>query len=322
MTTTPRTLGPPWFERAIAAPYRERSVEVEGCRVHYLAWGDPAKPSLLLVHGGAAHAHWWSFLAPLLCDQYYVVAPDLSGHGDSGRRDGYSMSLWARELVEVAAHADFVGLPVLVGHSMGGLASIAAASLHGDRLAGAIIVDSPVRRPDPESDEGHRGRSFRNPKTYATLEQALSRFRLVPEQPCENEFVVDYIARHSLVEVPGGFTWKFDPRIFTHRDWKSLQPYLETVRCRVALLRGEYSLVVPPETGAFMYELLDRNAPLVEIPEAHHHLILDQPLAFIAALRALLADWEHSVPRRSRRATPARAAAPASSATTPDRAEE
>ena len=63
-------------------------------------------------------------------------------------------------------------------------------------------------------------------------------------------------------------------------------------------MRGEFSAIVPPETGEYMYELLNRNSPLVEIPQAHHHLMLDQPLAFIAALRALLADWEHSVPRR------------------------
>ncbi len=65
------------------------------------------------------------------------------------------------------------------------------------------------------------------------------------------------------------------------------------------LLRGERSVVVPPETGEYMYGLLNRSAPLVEIPEAHHHLILDQPLAFVSAVRALLADWEHSVPRRT-----------------------
>jgi pimeloyl-ACP methyl ester carboxylesterase len=65
------------------------------------------------------------------------------------------------------------------------------------------------------------------------------------------------------------------------------------------LLRGELSKIVPPETGQYMYELLNRNAPLVEIPQALHHLILDKPLAFISALRALLADWEeHSIPRR------------------------
>jgi hypothetical protein len=46
--------------------------------------------------------------------------------------------------------------------------------------------------------------------------------------------------------------------------------------------------------------LLDRNAPLVTIPQAYHHLLLDQPLAFISAIRALLTDWEHSTPHVKR----------------------
>jgi pimeloyl-ACP methyl ester carboxylesterase len=86
--------------------------------------------------------------------------------------------------------------------------------------------------------------------------------------------------------------------VFVRMSNDLMSDYLSSVRCRIALMRGEHSKVVPPETGEYMFELLDRNAPLVEIPEAHHHLILDQPLAFIAALRALLSDWEHSVPRK------------------------
>ena len=92
-------------------------------------------------------------------------------------------------------------------------------------------------------------------------------------------------------------TWKFDPRVFVLARPEAMHEHLAGVRCRVALIRGEKSYVVPPETGEYMYQLLRRNAPIVSIPEAHHHLILDQPLAFIAALRALLADWEHSLPR-------------------------
>ena len=289
---------PRWFRDALAAPYEDRIVEVEGCPIHYLHWGDPSKPGLLLVHGGAAHAHWWSFLAPQLTHQYHVVAIDMSGHGDSGRREEYPREVWAREAMAVCADAGFVGPPVLVGHSLGGLVSIVAASLYGDRLAGAIIVDSPVRAPDPESQEGLTGRMFRNPKTYPELAAALQHFRLMPPQPCENAFIVEHVARHSLHRVAGGWTWKFDPRVFVRFSLKPMSDYLADTRCRVAVLRGEFSLVVPPGTGEYMYELLDRNAPIVEIPQAHHHLILDQPLAFIAALRALLADWEHSLPRR------------------------
>jgi len=291
--------GPPlWFANAISFPFEKRTLSVAGCTLNYLVWGEPDKPPLILVHGGAAHAMWWSIIAPELSRHYYVIAPDLSGHGDSGRRDTYHMEIWADEVMAVSAEASGGRPPVLVGHSMGGLVSIVAAAIHGnERLAGAIIVDSPVRKPDPESDEGKGGRAFRSPKTYADLETAVAHFRLIPGQPCEHGFILDHIARHSLVRTAEGWTWKFDPRVFLRFRTTSLRDYLVRVRCRVALMRGEFSVVVPPETGEYMYQLLNRNAPLVEIPQAHHHLILDQPLAFIAALRALLADWEHSVPR-------------------------
>ena len=288
---------PEWFTKAITTPYQERTIEVLGCPVHYLRWGDPENPGLVLVHGGAAHAYWWSFLAPLLVRHYSVVALDLSGHGDSGRRDLYPRRTWADEVMAVSRDARFVSPPILVGHSMGGLVSIVAAALHGEDLAGAILVDAPVKKPDPESQEGFRGRSFRNPKTYPDCATAREHFRLVPPQPCENQFILDFIADKSLREVDGGYTWKFDPNVFTLAQPEAMHEHLANVRCRVALFRGEHSYVVPPETGEYMYQLLRRNAPLVDIPEAHHHLIVDQPLAFIAALRALLADWEHSLPR-------------------------
>ena len=75
------------------------------------------------------------------------------------------------------------------------------------------------------------------------------------------------------------------------RDW------LPEVRCRVALFRSENGLVTP-DIGEYMFELMHRNAPVVEIPLAYHHMMLDQPIATLAALRALLSDWEHSVPLR------------------------
>jgi pimeloyl-ACP methyl ester carboxylesterase len=292
MTDTPK-----WFLDAAAVTPTEHVIDVAGCPIHYLAWGDTRLPGLVLVHGGAAHAHWWSFLAPLLINRYSVVALDLSGHGDSGRREHYPRRIWSDEVLAVVKAARFPGPPIVVGHSMGGLVGIVTASVYGAELAGAVIIDAPVRKPDPESDSARRGQEFRNPKVYPDRATAKKHFRLVPGQPCDNPFILDHIAEHSLRDVEQGVTWKFDPRVFMHVSTDLMSDYLASVRCRIALMRGERSLVVPPETGEYMYELLDRNAPMVEIPEAHHHLILDQPLAFIAALRALLSDWEHSVPR-------------------------
>lgn len=289
---------PPWFERAIAAPYEEGRVTCDGASIHTLHWGTRGQPGLILVHGGAAHAHWWSFLAPLLTSHYDVVALDLSGHGDSDRRATYPRETWAKEIIAVSDAMHFPSPPVVIGHSLGGLVAIIAASLYGDRMAGTIIVDSPVHKPNPETDAARRGYSFGPLKIYPNEAAALARFKLIPEQPCENDFIVDFIARHSLKRVDHGFSWKFDPNLFKSVTQDQMSDHLAHVKCRIALLRGELSKVVPRETSEYMFDLLDRNAPLVEIPQAHHHLILDQPLAFIAATRALLADWEHSTPHR------------------------
>ncbi|GMQ84713.1 MAG: alpha/beta hydrolase [Acidimicrobiia bacterium] len=288
---------PEWFRKALSAPYDEGTVAVEGADIHYLEWGERGQPGLIFVHGGAAHAHWWSYLAPFFARRWHAVAFDLSGHGDSGRRPEYSHDLWADEVLGVAEQVGFPGPPVVVGHSLGGVVTIKTAATHGDRIAGAVVVDSPVRGQDPESREGASGKSpFRAPGVYPDKETAAGRFRLIPEQPCDNQYILDYIADHSLVETENGWTWKFDPQVF-NQTLTSLHEELASVKGRIALLRGEHSVVVPEDVADYMYELMNRNAPVASIPDAHHHLIVDQPLAFVAALRTLLADWEHSVPR-------------------------
>jgi pimeloyl-ACP methyl ester carboxylesterase len=285
---------PEWFDAAIATEPQEREVPVDGTPIRYLSWGDAHKPGLVFVHGGAAHAHWWSFIAPLFTSEWHAVAIHLSGMGDSGRRDTYSHETWAREVMAVSDDAGFPGPPVVVGHSLGGMVTIQTAATFGDKLAGAVIVDAPVRRPAPESEEGRTGHAFRTPGVYETKESAIEHFALVPRQPCDNSYIVSYIAGKSVHETDKGWTWKFDPNIFDG-TLVGLRDQLTSIRCRVALFTGEKSVVVPRDTAAYMYELMGRVSPLIEIPEAHHHLTLDQPLAFVAALRTLLADWHHSV---------------------------
>ena len=288
---------PAWFSAAIAAPRREGTVEVEGCPIHFMEWGEAALPGLVFVHGGAAHAHWWSFLAPLLTDRWHCAALDLSGHGDSGRREAYSLEAWVDEVLAVAARAAFPGPPVVVGHSMGGLIAIQVARDHGGRLAGAVLVDAPLRRPDPETQEASRTRALRAPGIYPSREQAVGRFRLVPEQPILHPHLFDHVAGHSVREVPGGWTWKFDPVVFA-RPRLPMGERLAEARCPLALFYGEHSEVVPPEVAAYTVEMMGPQAPAVVIPGAYHHLLLDQPLAFIAALRTLLLTWGHAGPPR------------------------
>jgi pimeloyl-ACP methyl ester carboxylesterase len=293
---------PAWFTGALDQVPESAFVEVDGCSIHYLRWGAPDRPGLVLVHGGAAHARWYDHVAPLLAGEYCVLALDLSGHGDSGRRAEYHMTTWAREIIAVSEHSCLPVPPIVVAHSMGGWVGITAAAEHGDDLAGLVLLDSGVRAPDPEVEAARVGVAFGPLRTYPTVDEALPRFRTVPDQPTSLPYVMDHVARTSLRAVEGGYTWKFDPKIFDRRDIPSGE-VLAGVRCRLALFRAEFGLVTR-DIGEYMYEQLGRIAPVVEVPLAWHHIMLDQPIALVMGLRTLLADWEHSIPQRARGQSP------------------
>jgi pimeloyl-ACP methyl ester carboxylesterase len=285
---------PAWFSAALAFVPEERTTTVEGTPIAYRAWGDPDDRTIALVHGGAAHSRWWDHIAPLLTAGWQVVAIDLSGHGDSGRRDSYSLDIWAREVLAVVADAGTAASSVVIGHSMGGLVTLRLATLAGSRIAGAVAIDSPVRDMAPEDREARQHRAFGPLRVYPTREAAVARFRPIPDQPTL-AYVTEHVAATSVHPSDGGWTWKFDPRVFT-RD--HLTPELLTrLDCRVALFRAEHGLVTPQQ-GEVIYDRLGRVAPLIEIPVAGHHIMLDQPVALAAALRTLLADWDHSIPHR------------------------
>jgi pimeloyl-ACP methyl ester carboxylesterase len=286
---------PEWFRWAISQPHESRWVTVEGCPIHYLLWAEP-RPlrgrGLLFVHGGGAHANWWTFIAPYFMRHYRVAAIDLSGMGDSGRRSAYGSDIRAAEMRAVIADAALGKRPFVIGHSFGGFMTMKFASRFGEMLGGAVIVDSPIRSPEEEVHHPLTPPNWGNRKIYPSFEAGLARFRLMPPQPCDNDFLVEYIGRHSLMRIDEGWTWKFDgAAIGARRFGEPFREYLHDVRCRAALLFGEKSALVSRQTARYMSSLMGPLAPIVEVPEAQHHVMLDQPLAFVAAVRMLLENW-------------------------------
>ncbi len=298
-TYVPLPDAPEWFRRALSVPFTEITVDVDG-PVRSLAWGEPNTRGLVFVHGGGAHAHWWTHVAATFAEEFRVVAIDLSGHGDSTHRDEYSLEQWTDEVIAVAAAGQISGPPVLIGHSMGGFVTIATAARHAEHISGVIVCDSPVTQPDPEIGAYHLREAFGHPRTYATIDEAVARFRTIPGQAHYLDYVMDHVARSSLAPVDGGFQWKFDRRIFEQfgGGMRSIAlPYLDHVTCRLAVLQSENGLVTD-DIGASMYEQLGRVTPIIEIPEAGHHAMLDEPLILLTAIRTLLADWDHSEAHR------------------------
>lgn len=281
---------PGWARAALAMPNRSGRINVDGSGIHYLAWGDAGLPPLVLVHGSAASAEWWRFIAPLLAGRYQVIAPDLGGMGDSAHCGRYERERYAAQVMAVAGALAPGRAPVIVGHSLGGYVAIMAGCAQGEQMAGLIVLDSPPR--DPEgSTFATRVKSNPVPRIYPDRHTALKRFRVIPDQPVNCPFYLDHIAQHSIREVPGGWRWKFDPAALTQPRRLDYIQDLRDMRCPAALMWGELSerfdMACRQDTRASLGGVL----PLVEIANARHHIMLDEPLALVAALRTQLANW-------------------------------
>jgi pimeloyl-ACP methyl ester carboxylesterase len=256
-------------------------------------WGPTGAPGVVLVHGGAAHSGWWDHIAPQLAG-HRVVAVDLSGHGDSGRRQSYEGHLWAQEAL-AAARAEGLERPVVIGHSMGGWVAVTVGVDFPGEVGGVVVIDSPLNDQPPDEE---RLRQRRRPhRVYPTAEEALGRFRTLPPQEVLLPYVREHVARGSLRVVEGGWTWKFDPEFFGSR--LRLRDLLPELGCPAVLLRCEHGLV-SPAMALDMAALVPGALPVVDLADAGHHPMLDQPLAVVAALRTLLAVWPYgnSVPVR------------------------
>lgn len=280
-------LPPAWFTHAVATPCESNYVDAGGAVLHYLSWNahETHKPGLLFAHGFRAHARWWSFIAPFFIERYRVAALDFSGMGDSGGRTEYTDENYSRDLLAVIEHARFER-PAIVGHSFGGGRVLHLCAHHPERVGQGVIVDSFVQLNDGEPKI--RPVELRQKKIYPTYEAARARFRLVPAQNRAPDYIVNHVAEHSIKRVDDGWTWKFDdtrPRLKIQRNLSSM---LASIRVPMAYVYGDGSAIVSHELAhEIVSHIPDCRGPIA-IPESHHHVLLDQPLSLVCALRALL----------------------------------
>ena len=294
---------PKWFLDALAQKPDTKTVKIKGSKISYNCWGEKSKPGLIFVHGGMAHADWWNFITPYFLKTHRVIAMNLGGMGDSDWRKEYSTETWGLE-IEGVCKKEKLKKPIIIGHSLGGMCGVYAASIMKKNLYGLVIVDTAIL---PPSDKPPKfDFKIRANKIYKSLKEIKSRFRLVPGQIDALEYIMDYIAEKSIKKNKGGWTWKFDPnymKIFNSESFLERQAVyrnkLKGLKCRVAILRGEKSVIFPGSSAKYMHELMDKKSPIINVPEAHHHIMVDQPMALISALRSLIIDWDHSKPSKA-----------------------
>ena len=289
-----------WFDAAISCAPVRLSVPVEEAEIETLVWGEEGAPGVLLVHGLNAHADWWSHIGPHLAAGFRVAAVTLSFAG--AWRERYSYEGFANELWACAQAASLYASgrpPVYVGHSFGGNQVVYTARRFPERLSAGILVDcgmvlppATYRVPATYTESEAQMSRDRRYRVFETVEDAIAHYRFEPPQPCDNRFIVDHVARKSLRAVStdsgeAGWTWRYDPQVSSKWDLSRMAPVSETAPPPLAHVWGECSARTAPFADA--PSLLDLKR--VGVPLAHHHVMLDQPVALISTLRALLAGF-------------------------------
>ncbi|WP_216693569.1 alpha/beta fold hydrolase [Dietzia psychralcaliphila] len=259
----------------------ESSVNVDGVPIRYRVTGSGTR-DLVLIHGHLANSLWWHAIVPLLEDRYRLVLIDLSGHGDSGHRDVYSVPQWEADVVGVLDDLGSTGA-VLAAHSLGGSVAICVAA-HDPRVSSVVVFDTLIAglaEPRPQIPERPQGRAV----PYATTAEAISRFRLMPPQPPIDPELVAPIAANSLRAVDGGWTWKFDRSGCLTFDYDIVLDSAKALTVPLLYVYGEHSSVVTAAAAADAEQILPQSTSTFErIPGGHHHLVLDHAVRCAALI--------------------------------------
>ena len=273
---------------------RDRDIVVNGIRLHCFDWSRPDRNPILFLHGGSLNAHTWDVVCTDLCRDYHCYAIDLRGHGDSEWSPSldYGLDAHVRDLEGFVQHlgADRV---VLVGHSLGGHASIRYASQHPDRLAALVVIDtSPFFRGGPPLA---RIRNFMvGADHFDSLEDAIS--YVCSHDPSRDPAKLRHTLRHSLRQLPDGrWTWKRDQRHLNDRyfadalkELQSLLPLLGDIHCPTLVVRGDNGALTAEDADKFRSRLPYGRAVTVE--DAGHNVQTDNPTGLVAALRPFLTE--------------------------------
>jgi pimeloyl-ACP methyl ester carboxylesterase len=274
-------------------------------RLHYVDWGNPGAPPLILQHGGRDHCRSWDWVAEELAKDWHVIAPDLRGHGDSAwAPDGnYEMNAFVydfAQLVHTLGHDQVT----IVAHSLGGNIASRFTGLYPEKVRRFVNIEglgpSPKTRAEREAAgyanrfrewiEKRRAAAGRIPRRYPSIEAAYARMKE------ENSFLTDEQARHLTIHgasrnEDGTWSWKFDPylNVWPFEDVPEFrtEELWAAITCPMLLLYGANSWASNPEKDGRL-DVFNNDPKVIEFENAGHWLHHDQFDRFMAEIRAFL----------------------------------
>jgi pimeloyl-ACP methyl ester carboxylesterase len=268
--------------------YVSRQTVVRGLRFHFLEWGDPAAPAVLLLHGGNQSSHSWDLVSLHLSDRYHVFALDQRGHGDSewSRELDYSIGAKAADALAFIDQERLTA-PVVVGHSMGGLVAMQMALSHDDVARGFVLVDTGPELSPKGVDVVHnfvvRNVEFDDLDDFLDNVAKYDRFR-------SREHIARTVKYNMMSRVDGKFVSKVDHRRVPDPSDRRLElDRLTSLLYPILVVRGAESEILEAEAAERFVTALP-NGRLVTVPGAGHNVHGANTRGFLDAIGPFLAD--------------------------------
>lgn len=235
-------------------------------KLHYVDWGNPEAPPLLMIHGGRDHCRNWDALAQRLRADWHVLAVDLRGHGDSQwASDGnYDMAAYVYDLAQWMHRLD-LGPVSVVSHSLGGSIATRYAGIEPGAFKQLVAIEglglSPrMTRERSAKPAGEKMRSWIErsreqsawlPRRYPTIDVAINRMR--EEHTRLTDTQVRHLATYGATQNEDGtWRWKFDPYLNTWPpyDWPQadIEELWRAIACPLLCIYGKESQASDPLT--------------------------------------------------------------------------
>jgi len=253
---------------------------------------DDGKP-VIALHGWLDNAATFSRLAPRL-KGLRIVALDLPGHGHSDHRPigaGYNIWDYAHDVLQVAEQFGWQRFSLL-GHSMGAIVSVLLAGALPERVERLALIDGVIPYTgEADSAPQKLGSALeallavndKRKPVYASFDQAVeARMKGVGAVSRE---AAEMLAQRGLMPVPGGYTWRTDPRLMLPSAMRLTRAhalaFVSRVACPTSLVLAEQGLMMQPE----LLELVESSPFDIRRLAGGHHLHLDDDIGAEAVAR-------------------------------------
>jgi esterase len=271
---------------------QDKFIAINGLQLHYVEWGSPVNPSLVLLHGFQSNAHTWDTFSQAMADTYHVLALDQRGHGDTS---------WAPagNYAPESSVSDIDGFitalrlapTVVIGHSMGGRHAAMVAANYPDKVRKVVIVDTAAEFPPAMRSQQSTTDAPPQPETFDTFEEVVQNG--IKQYPLTPEAELRHANYHNLSRgADGKWHWRWDINLLQWRRRNRSAPgdlytHLQRIQCPTLLIRGQQSPLLTPAVAQKMIQALP-NGRTVDIAKAAHTVNADNAPEFHAVTAAFL----------------------------------